>query len=175
MPDIVQAGRALVEEVGLDGLTMQAVAVAVGVRAPSLYKHVPSRGDLIRLIAEAVLKDLGAHLEAALDGDPVKDLSAVARAFRDFAHHNPEAYRTVFAQLPEGWAPDQAAFLGASRAVLQTAESLVGEEHALDAARLVTAWAHGFLTMELSGAFRIDGDIDQAFEFGLDRLTRSLT
>lgn len=175
LPAIVEAGRALVEKEGLDGLTMQAVAVAVGVRAPSLYKRVPSRGDLIRLIAESVLADLGAHLEAAAVGDPEKDLPALARAFRDFARANPEAYRTVFAPLPDEWAPDQSAFLGASRAVLETTESLVGEEHALDAARLVTAWAHGFLTMELSGAFRIDGDIDQAFEYGLDRLTQSLT
>lgn len=175
LPDIVEAGRALVEGEGLDGLTMQAVAAAVGVRAPSLYKHVLSRGDLIRLIAEAVLDDLGAHLEAAVVGDPREDLPAVARAFRDFARNNPGAYRTVFAPLPEEWAPDHAAFLGASRAVLQATESLVGEEHALDAARLVTAWAHGFLTMELSGAFRLDGDIDQAFEYGLERLTHALT
>ena len=45
---------------------------------------------------------------------------------------------------------------------------------ALDAARLVTAWATGFVSMELSGSFRFDGDLDQAFEYGLDRLLAGL-
>ncbi len=174
LPEIVEAGRALLESEGLDGLTMQAVAERVGVRAPSLYKHVASRGELIRLIAEAVLEDLGGDLEAAFVGDPERDVASLARAFRDFAHRNPGAYRAVFSPLPEEWAPDREAFAEASRAVLETTEALVGKSDALDAARLVTAWAHGFLTMELSGAFRLDGDLDRAFEYGLTRLARSL-
>lgn len=172
---IVEAGRALLEAEGLDGLTMQEVAQKVGVRAPSLYKHVPSRGDLIRLIAEAVLDDLGRDLEEAVTGDPGRDLPALARVFRDFARRNPGAYRAVLSPLPEGSSPDREAFAEASRTVLETTRALVGEDDALDAARLVTAWAHGFLTMELSGAFRLDGDLDEAFEYGLSRLTDSLT
>lgn len=175
LPEIVEAGRALVETEGLDGLTMHAVANAVGVRAPSLYKHVASRGDLIRHILEAVLEELGDQLQAARTGDRNQDLPALARAMRDFALGNPGSYRAVFSSLPEAWAPDREAFADASRPVLEATEALVGETEALDAARLVTAWAHGFLSMELSGAFHLDGDVDQAFEYGLARLTRSLT
>ncbi|WP_412159619.1 helix-turn-helix domain-containing protein, partial [Pantoea sp. SIMBA_079] len=43
---IVAAGRVLIESGGLDGLTMQAVAERVGVRAPSLYKRVRDRREL---------------------------------------------------------------------------------------------------------------------------------
>lgn len=174
LSEIVSAGRDLVETQGLDGLTMHAVAKAVGVRAPSLYKHVPSRGDLIRLIVEAVLGELGDRLETARTGDPEEDLPALARAMRDFALANPGSYRAVFSPLPEEWAPDRQDFANASRVVLETTEALVGKDQALDAARLVTAWAHGFLSMELSGAFHLDGDVDQAFEYGLSQLTRSL-
>jgi hypothetical protein len=52
---------------------------------------------------------------------------------------------------------------------------LVGEEAALEAARLLTAWATGFIQMELAGAFRLGGDVDRAFEYGLVRLRRALT
>ncbi|HZD23473.1 MAG TPA: TetR-like C-terminal domain-containing protein, partial [Acidimicrobiia bacterium] len=63
----------------------------------------------------------------------------------------------------------------ASGPVLRTVEAMVGPEHALDAARLVTAWAHGFMTMELARAFRIDGDLNAAFEYGISRLADVLS
>ena len=40
----------------------------------------------------------------------------------------------------------------------------------LPAARTFTAWIFGFCTMEQAGAFRLGGDVDEAFEFGLDAL-----
>ena len=50
-----------------------------------------------------------------------------------------------------------------------------GPEHALEAARTVVAWAHGFITMELAGAFSLGGDIDRAYAFGIERLAAALT
>ncbi|MBO0846977.1 MAG: TetR family transcriptional regulator, partial [Nocardioides sp.] len=55
---VVTAGRAILERDGLPGLTMQAVADAVGVRAPSLYKRVRDRAALVRLIADDVAGEL---------------------------------------------------------------------------------------------------------------------
>ena len=48
---IVAAARALLEEGGLDAITMQAVADRVGVKAPSLYKRFPGRPALIAAVA----------------------------------------------------------------------------------------------------------------------------
>ena len=59
LADIVGAARDIVEKEGLANLTMQAVAVRVGVRAPSLYKRVRNREDLVRLVTEATVRDLG--------------------------------------------------------------------------------------------------------------------
>jgi hypothetical protein len=50
----------------------------------------------------------------------------------------------------------------------------VGPDQALDAARLVTAFAHGFVSMELSGAFRLGGDVDEAYRYGIDVLVAAL-
>jgi len=53
---------------------MARVAHAVGVRPPSLYKHVRDRGDLIRAIGNNAVGDLGARLTAASgSGDPRQD------------------------------------------------------------------------------------------------------
>src|SRR5437870_4135811 len=81
LPEIVREGRRILEAEGLDQLTMARVADAVGVRPPSLYKHVRDRGDLIRLIGNDAVTELGARLTAdAATGDPRLDLRQMARA-----------------------------------------------------------------------------------------------
>lgn len=174
LEEIVRAGRRLLERDGLERLTMQRVADSVGVRAPSLYKRIDGRAELIRLIAEDVVGELAGILEANETGDARQDLASLARAFRAFAHANPAAYDLVFARLPEGNAIDPEMNARSSAPVVRTAGRLAGTEHALDAARMTVAWAHGFISMELAGAFRLGGDVDEAFEFGIARLTAAI-
>jgi AcrR family transcriptional regulator len=175
LEEILSAGRSILETKGLDGLTMQRVARAVGVRAPSLYKRVQSRGDLIRLIADSVTRELGDALdEAASSGDPRTDLRAIARAFRGLALANPEAYGLLFRRLPEDAEADEQLDARAVEALLRTTRALAGGQDALPAARTVVAWASGFVRMELAGAFRMGGDVDEAFAYGIDRLADAL-
>lgn len=175
LPEIVGAGRVALARDGLDGLTMAQVAERVGVRAPSLYKRVRSRSDLVRLVAEDVLAELRTVLDAAATtGDPAGDLRALAFAFRDFAHRDPNAHGLVFLQLPDGMAPDPGLVAAAADPILRVAEALAGPAHALDAARTITAWASGFLRMELAGGFQLGGDVDAAFGFGVDLLCTAL-
>ena len=175
LEEIVTAGRALIEAEGLDGLTMQRVADAVGVKAPSLYKRVRSRDDLVRLVVEDVARELADTLDAAAGtGDPQRDLRELAHAVRAFAHAQPTTYALLFAPLPEAAQPDPDRLARASSAVLRTAAALTGPDRALEAARTVVAWAHGFISMELAGAFRLGGDVDRAYAFGIECLGAAL-
>lgn len=158
--EIVAAGREILELAGPAGLTMQAVATRVGVRAPSLYKRIRDRDALLAAVATASIEALTERLEAAGD-----DLTTLARTYRAFAHAYPESFRLMFTVA----APHDALERSAAP-LIRAASALVGEDDALDAARLFTAWATGFLQMELSGAFRLGGDVDRAFEYGLSRL-----
>jgi AcrR family transcriptional regulator len=170
---IVAAGRRLLEERGVDALTMNDVAVAVGVRAPSLYKHVSGRSDLLRLILEDVADELTRVLDAAAgSGDPVADLRAMAVAYRGFAHTNPVAYTLMNTlHAPPGAAERSAR---SSATLLRTMAEVSGSPPALLAARTLVAWANGFIMMELAGAFRLGGDIEQAWAFGLDRVLAAI-
>jgi AcrR family transcriptional regulator len=175
LDEIIQAGRDILESDGLARLTMQAVADRVGVRAPSLYKRVASRDDLIGYIAEANVHDLTERLTAAVAGaDSRADLAELARAFRAFAHERPAGFRLIFASGPEASRPSPASIVEASAPILGVCAELVGPENALEAARLVTAWANGFVSMELAGAFNLGGDVDRAFEFGISHLAGTL-
>jgi AcrR family transcriptional regulator len=178
LAEIVAAGRAILEADGLPALTMQRVAAAVGVRAPSLYKRVRDRAALVRLIADDALRELAEALERAsaggAAGDARAELRAQAATFRAFAHTHPATYRLLFAPLPEAWRPDAELNRRASEPLLRTAEALAGRAHALEAGRTITAWAHGFVSMELAGGFRLGGDVERAYAFGLERLIAAL-
>lgn len=172
---IVGAARRILDAEGIDGVTMQRVARSVGVRAPSLYKHVPDRDALITLLTESISQELGERLEAAAGAlDPRGDLHALADAFREFAHRWPAAYGLLFRRRPADADDDPSVDARAAAAVLRAAESLVGRARSLHAARMLTAFAHGFVSMELAGTFRLGGDVDAAWQYGLDHLIASL-
>ena len=164
LAEVVAAGCDLLEDGGPAAVTMQAVAARVGVRAPSLYKRVRDRDELLRLVAAAAAEDAGARL-AATDGT----LVGLVRAYRSFGHDRPEAFRLLLTVRPDPGTPQRM-----SEPVLRAAEELVGPDHALEAARFATAWVTGFVSMELAGSFRLGGDLEEAFDYGLDRLAAAL-
>lgn len=175
--EILAVALQLVEEGGADALTMKTVAARVGVQPPSLYKRVQSREHLLGLVVERVAEMVAAVLDETLaqaGGDPSAAVIAMAHALRRFAHEHARLFGVLFAQLPDAARPSRAALTRASSAVFTAAERLAGPEHALDAARTITAWAYGFLTMELADAFQLGGDPDEAFEFGAAAIARSL-
>ncbi|MCJ0869473.1 TetR/AcrR family transcriptional regulator C-terminal domain-containing protein [Streptomyces sp. AP-93] len=51
---IIRAAIALVDAEGLAALSMRRVATDFGVSTMALYRHVPSKGELVRLMSEAV-------------------------------------------------------------------------------------------------------------------------
>lgn len=161
---IVAAARDLLEDDGLPGVTMQGVAVRVGVRAPSLYKRVQSRDRLVQLVAEQTLLDLTSRLDAAADARALLD------TYRAFGKERPAAFRLVMTPGAGTPVADTAVQAAASVAILRVAGGLAGESDALEAARLLTAWATGFISMELNGAFRLGGDIDRAWEYGVTHI-----
>jgi AcrR family transcriptional regulator len=166
LADVVDAARGILETRGSTGLTMQAVAVEVGVRAPSLYKHVTDRDHLVRLVAEATLASLAERM-AATSGD----LAALAGAFRRFAQQYPAGYLIVFS--PEAQLP-LSALEAAVAPLLDACAALTGPANALPAARTLTAWATGFIGMELAGQFNLGGDIDEAWEYGVELLVAGM-
>jgi AcrR family transcriptional regulator len=172
---ILDAGRVILDAEGLDALTMQRVAVAVGVRAPSLYKRVRDRDALVRAIALDVIADLGATLNAAaVTGSPRSDLREIAVAFRAWAHRHPGGFALLFARLPDAWRIEPEAGSSALDAMFRTVAALTDPSRVLEAARTVVAWASGFISMELAGSFRLGGDVDAAYAFGIDRIAEAI-
>jgi AcrR family transcriptional regulator len=159
---IAAAARELVETKGVEGLTMRAVADQLGIRAPSLYKHVQGKADLELAVMVSALEELAAALEEAAGGG----LEAIGRAYRRFALEHPGPYRLLTARpLPRERLP---AGLEA-RSARPLVEALDGDEHR---ARAAWAFAHGMVDLELSGRFPPGADLDQAWHTGLRAFER---
>jgi len=165
---IVAAARTILEEDGLDAVVMSRVAERVGVRGPSLYKHVADRSALIRAVAEQVTDDLAVTIRrSTATGDGRADVTAALHAFRRFVLANPNGYGLLFAHLAPELQPDPASLAEISRPLIDAMATMVGEGRALVAARTLVAWAHGFVSMELAGAFRLGGGLDEAYAGGI--------
>ncbi len=175
LPEIVAAARDLLEADGPEAVTMLVVGERVGVRGPSLYKWIPSRGALLAEIGAATLDDLAREIDPlSRNPDPAAGLRAIATAYRAFAHAHPRSYELLFLNQPTGARPPVERFAIAADPVIALAAQLVGTERALEAARLITAFAHGFVSMELTGAFRLGGDVDRAYDYGVSVLVEAL-
>lgn len=176
-PAIIAAARHLLEDGGLEAISMAGVAERVGVRAPSLYKHFSDRGALLAAVASDVALDLGRSLAGAVEeskADPLARLHALAVAYRSFALATPRAAALLFAGVVPGASPTLEAAAEAARPVVEVAEAIVGPAKALAAARVLTAFVHGFTSMESAGAFRLGGDVEEAYSLGISVLLAGL-
>jgi TetR/AcrR family tetracycline transcriptional repressor len=80
---VARVALQLVEEVGLEGLTMRRLATSLEIQNPSLYWHFTNKQELLNCMAELIIADIFAklpHLEP--EQDWADWLAAFARLFR---------------------------------------------------------------------------------------------
>ena len=164
--EIIAAARVVLERDGATGLTMQAVAAELGIKAPSLYKHVTGKAAIEIGLVAAALDEMGRALHAATHPGPAdrpsdrtaddRSVPGLLRAYRRYALANPELYRLATAgrlardELPAGL------------------EDWAGEPFLLvtgDPYRAQALWslAHGIVVLELAGRYPAGSDLDRTW------------
>ncbi|MEV0281601.1 TetR/AcrR family transcriptional regulator [Streptomyces sp. NPDC050610] len=165
---MVAAGAALADEVGIANLTMGLLAERLGVRTPSLYKHVGGQEDLNRRIAALALSEAADAVGGAVQGYAGQDaLAAAARSFRAFVLEHPGRYAATVGMEPSG--PDDPLAAGGRRLLDAFTAVLRGYDipeadvdHALRALRSL---CHGFATLQAADGFQWSADVDTSFEW----------
>jgi AcrR family transcriptional regulator len=76
---VTEAGAALADEVGFAQLSMGLVAERLGVKTPSLYKHVTSQADLVHRIAVQAANELADNIRDATQGRAGSEASPPGR------------------------------------------------------------------------------------------------
>jgi AcrR family transcriptional regulator len=159
-----EAGK-LADEVGLENLTLTALALRLGVRQPTLYKHVDGTAGLHRemaILAKTQMADI--MRRAAVGRARDEALVAVATAFRTWASEHPGLYAATVRAATPGDHDDERAALEAVRVITDVLEGygLSGDD-AIDATRALRAVLHGFVTLQSGGGFGYPVDVDRSF------------
>jgi AcrR family transcriptional regulator len=159
---IVNAALTFLDREGWDALTINALANQLGTKGPSLYNHVQSLEDLRRTVRMRVVGDIIDMLNTVGQGRTRDDaVTAMASAYRSYAHHHPGRY-SAFTRMPLGG--DDPEFTDATRAAAAPVISVLASygldgEEAFYAALEFWSAMHGFVLLEMTGAMNgIDTD-----------------
>ena len=100
---IVRQTLALVNEIGLDALTVRRLAEQLHVQNPALYRHFTSKQDLLDRMAEMMLRNAFQPSEASIPEDVWdRQLVQLARAFRHMLLSQRDGARIIAsANLPK--------------------------------------------------------------------------
>jgi AcrR family transcriptional regulator len=153
--EIVAAARELLEAEGRDALSMRRIADQLGIKAPSLYKHLPDKHALEAALISAGFEEMAAAAEGAAG------LAAVAGTYRRYANDHPHLYRL----MTDGPLDRERLEPGVEdRAAAAITVAAGGDEHT---ARAAWAFAHGMTILELDRRFPPGADLDAAWAAGI--------
>ena len=155
--DILKTAVQMVEHDGADGLSLRAVASALGVKAPSLYRYFPHKEALEVAVAEEIWNVVLGELRAAsASADPDTRFRRTADAYLRFARQRFSLYTFV---VQNGLSKTYGS--KASKAVwnllLEAASGVSGQPNDTAAAVAVWSFLHGYATLEHGGAFGASG------------------
>ena len=163
---IVHRAAELIEEAGVDALSLSKLAAALGVKAPSLYRHIGNKNQLLQEVNLLTLQNLFATLQQAIEqanGDPQMQMEALCVAYRQFAHRHAQLYLLAYTHKAEGLRPDEDLLVEMIMPIQMVMVQICGEANALTALRGALALMHGFVMLELNEQLQRGGDLELAY------------
>jgi AcrR family transcriptional regulator len=162
---IVATARELIEREGAETVSLAQLAATLGIKAPSLYRHIPNKDALLQAVNTLTIQELFAVYEVALRDAPQAPQArvlAICRAHRAFAHANRRTYTLAFSNaIPAQRPPDELL-----EQLVLPVEALLADVvgRALSALRGLLALMHGFVMLEINDQLRRGGDLTATFE-----------
>ena len=163
---IVLMAQKLIEDEGVEQLSLARLAAALGIKAPSLYRHVASKSALIRLVNQLTLDDLFVAFAAATSttlATPQAHMTAILESYRAFALAHPQTYTLAFTTTDPEERPEARALEQKVLPLQTLMAQITGEAQSLAALRGALALVHGFVMLELKGQWQREGDVSEAF------------
>ncbi len=164
---IIAKAWQMIESDGINQLSLSKLAASLGVKAPSLYRHVGSKAGLLQGVNLYTSQQLIETLnETAVQssGSPHEQIAALLLAYRSFAHAHPNCYILAFTNSDDNLRPDEDLLEQMVLPIQELMTAVSGSENSLAALRGAMALVHGFVMLELHNQLRRGGDLSAAFE-----------
>ncbi|MFD0499129.1 TetR/AcrR family transcriptional regulator [Streptomyces rhizosphaericus] len=147
VPDLAAAARvkAIADAEGLEAATMRGIAAEIGMGAMSLYRYVPSRDDLIELVADHLMGEI--DITGIPSGDWRADLTRYANGLRAMWLRHPWV-ATVHRSLP-GFGPHQVLLI---ERVMGALDAHVSIDENLRLMAMLNSYIEGAVREEISTA-----------------------
>lgn len=164
---VIEAAAKLVDEEGLEQLSLGRLAERLGIRTPSLYNHVAGLSGLKHDLALYCLRDLLDRTTRSTIGKSHTDaIITLADAYRSYALRTPGRY-LLTQQAPD---PDDRESQALAQQVIDVIKAILApyrlsEEDAIHAIRGLRSIVHGFVTLEVTGGFGLPVDLDASFHW----------
>jgi AcrR family transcriptional regulator len=165
---VVQSAVELINNEGLEALSLNRLADRLGIRTPSLYNHVDGLPGLRRELSLLNARYLAERLSDAAIGQSGPELvMTVMQAYRAYIKEFTGLYMSTLrvsgAQdvVDPELQKEEARSLKVALAVVASF-GLEGE-NAIHAVRGLRSLVHGFATLEISGGFGMPFDLDESF------------
>lgn len=154
---LLEAGRQILSEEGMAGLSLRAVTRRVGVSPTAAYRHFADREHLLAAIATSGVWELTTALEMA-DKTSALPLNGQAVAYLDFARTNPALYRLIFGPERFGHYPELENALATSYGVLATRVAKLLSPGSASADKSFTCWCalHGLASLMIDSHLNSD-------------------
>jgi AcrR family transcriptional regulator len=130
LEEINQYAGAQVAEGGVAALSLNAIAKAMGMSGPAIYRYYASREDLLAAVVAEGYGELARVVETAAEAvkrrSPDERLRRVVGAYSDWALANPYRYEMLFSVRPAGYSdPDEA--IAAIQPAMRVLLEILGE------------------------------------------------
>jgi AcrR family transcriptional regulator len=175
----------VLEERGLEGVTMRAVADRAGVTAPALYWHFADKEALVREVGREVsrlFKDR--TVEASEAPDSGTRLRRTLGVFRAFAIEHPAYFHMLFVRPPavsgrgrdvrDGGARSTIFQLLIDRVAECMREGILARGDAESVAMTLAALAQGVVALHRRGRFASDAAFAEFFDLSIERMIGGL-
>ncbi len=164
--EIVKTAVQIMEKGDGGGISLRAVASALSVKVPSLYRYFRDKDALELAVAEEALRAMLAEMQNPATTDPESRFRETVEAYLRFARERFPLYSFIVQNRIPGWYGSEVA-KAVWNLLLEAASGVSGQPD--DTAAAVATWSflHGYATLERSGAFGVSGP-KGGLERGLD-------
>ena len=173
---ILKTAADLADAEGIANVTLKALAEKLGVKPPSLYKHINGLEELNKALMLYGWKSLEKKVTRAAVGKSKEDaIRAIFYAYRDYVKEHPGVFEAM-----------QWYNMYQSEENLQATEEIVAvlfqvlsaydlqEEQKVHIVRMFRVFLQGFLMVEIHGGFGNPVSITESFDFSLEILLNGI-